>query len=102
MSTMEFAVSTDSNRPTTDTVRSETVVAAIAESVAELEGVAPTELAPLADTIDTDSVNRLVRWDRAHDTDGQWHITLRYEGYDVTVGSSGSIEIRDADGAAVR
>jgi hypothetical protein len=95
---MEFAVSADSNRPTIDTVRSETVVAAIAESVAELEGVAPTELAPLADSIDADSLNRLVRWERTRATDGEWRVTLRYEGYDVTVRSSGPIEISDAEG----
>jgi hypothetical protein len=98
MSTLEFAVSTGSNRPTIDTVRSETAVVAVVESVAELEGVGPTELPPLADSIDPDSLDRLVRWSRTRETDGEWHVTLRYEGYDVTVRSSATIEIREADG----
>lgn len=95
----EFAVSTDSNRPSRDTIRSETATQAIVQLVAELEDVSPAELPPLGESIDTDSLNYLIRSSRAREAYGPCRITLQYEGYGVTVRSSATIEIRDADGS---
>lgn len=95
----EFAVSIDSNRPSGDTVRSETATQAIVQLVAELEDVDPTELPPLGESIDTDSLDRLIRSSRAREAYGPCRITLQYEGYDVTVRSSATIEVREADGS---
>lgn len=65
----------------------------IVETVAEAEGVAPTELDPcLYDVIDPDALNELFQQQEAGlTTDGI--ISFTYHGYTVVVSSDSTVEI---------
>jgi len=63
----------------------------LAMAVASLEGVHPTELDPLAHTIDTDAIDRLVAEGKTPDVDGE--MTFEYAGYVVSVAPCGLAEL---------
>jgi arginase family enzyme len=67
-------------------------------SVAALEGVRPTELDPLAMTVDPDALDDLF----APGTEVRGRVSFTYEGYDVTVRSDGRLEVVPADEVALR
>jgi|GEM_PF-5307037 len=62
------------------------VVCTIVEAVADRETVSPLELPPLGDQIDCDALISLVTPKEDRRSNEVDRITLRYCGYDVTVG----------------
>ncbi|SFR74630.1 hypothetical protein SAMN04487947_4121 [Halogeometricum rufum] len=67
--------------------RSELVSTNVVLSVAAIENVEPTELPPLASTIDPDALDSLF----VEDVSGR--ISFSYAGYDVTIHAGGRLEI---------
>lgn len=78
-----------------ESVERDGVVFEVVTEIAAREGVSPTELPPLARTIDPDALSTLVdsRPDRAVT------VEFSYCGYDVTVESGDSISVRQATSA---
>ena len=75
---------------------SETVVT----TVAEREGVEPTELTPLYEVVDPDALDGLFApLGGSPSTEGE--VTFPYQGYEVTAYSTGRVELRPADDVAV-
>ena len=74
--------------------RERTPTVAIIEAVAAAEGVAPTELEPLYDEIDTDAVNRLLASDR-NSSSSNICIQLSVSGWQVFVRNDGAIRVCD-------
>jgi hypothetical protein len=70
--------------------------AAIAYSVAEVDGTDPTELEPLNDTVDTDALDRLFGTSPGVPRD-EGFLVFQFAGYDVTVFADGLVTIRDVD-----
>lgn len=68
---------------------------AVVRRVADFEGVDPTELLPLFDTIDPDALDAIVRSAAGND-DAGLRIEFTYHGYDVTVTGDGVVHV-DAD-----
>lgn len=66
---------------------------AIVEAVAAATGREHTDLPPLFDSIDTDSLNTIV-FGRSGQTDGPIRVTFPYADVDVTIGSDGEIVVR--------
>jgi|GEM_PF-1711219 len=86
----------DSSTTTTDAIsrvaRDKPVTEAIVETVAEIKGVGPLDLAPLYDVIDSDALNDFCR--------GKWSqppqslsVEFRYEGCTVIVGADGEVTV---------
>ena len=69
------------------------VCVAIVEAVAAAEGVAPTELPPLADDIDLEALETLV-------TSGDTTIRTSVHGWNVFVRSDGAIRVCDPSASA--
>lgn len=65
---------------------------AIIAAVAEEEGVDPTELPPLYRVIDTDALDSLFRTDRESGR-SEGRVVFPYRGYEITVYSTGRIEL---------
>lgn len=63
----------------------------IVEQVADVKGVSINELAPLYETVDTDALDLLFRVESDRETE-VGHVQLLYEGYTITVSSTGNIE----------
>lgn len=61
--------------------------------VAAATGHEPTELPPLYESIDADALEALISG-QAVSTDGSARVTFAYAGVEVTVRSSGEIEVR--------
>lgn len=68
---------------------SDECVFAIVSEVATREGVEPTDLPPLARTIDPDALRDVVDSGRG----GSVSVRFSYEGYDVTVDSDGDVRV---------
>lgn len=63
----------------------------IAEQIADVKGVSTDELDPLYETVDTDALDLLFR--TASDREAEiGHVQFLYEGYTITVSSTGNIE----------
>jgi hypothetical protein len=77
---------------------SELISTNVVLSVAALEGVRPTELEPLAMTVDPDALDGLF----APDASVRGQVSFTYAGYDVTVRSGGQLDIVPADEVALR
>lgn len=97
--TAEYEEPSGPDRLTIGPIRERTLAVAIVEATAELKGADPTELEPLSDRIDPESIDRLVRSTGAGDGASPFRLSFRYAGYDVTVRNPATVEIRDADGA---
>lgn len=68
---------------------------AVVERVAAREGVDPTELGvPLFESIDPDSLDRLVR-EASSERTPPIRVEFTYYGYDVTVASDGSVTVSE-------
>lgn len=63
-------------------------VSKVIETVAQAKGVDPLDLAPLADELDTDALNNLMTL-----SDGVVEVSFAYEGYTVTVRSTGRVAL---------
>ncbi|MFC7021024.1 MULTISPECIES: HalOD1 output domain-containing protein [Haloarcula] len=61
----------------------------IAGLLAEIEGCSPLDVGPLADSIDTDALNKLV----AQSTDEDFRITFSIDGYTAEVAGDRSVVI---------
>lgn len=61
---------------------------AVVEAVAAREGVAETELPPLADAVDPDALDAVV-----HEDDDRGRLSFEYHGYAVTVHADGSVTL---------
>lgn len=61
----------------------------VAEDVAWAKGVDPLEFGPLFDEVDTDALNNLLAR-----SSGEIAVTFEYEGYRVTVGSDGRVDLK--------
>lgn len=64
-------------------------------SISALEGAGPTDLPPLAETVNPDALDRLF----SPSTEVEGSVSFEYAGYEVTVNSDGRLEIipeRDA------
>lgn len=74
------------DRGTTDDL-----VVDIAEEIAAREGVEPTDLPPLARTVDPEALCALVASQSAESIT----VEFTYQGYHVTVTGGGGVEVRD-------
>nr|WP_225317676.1 HalOD1 output domain-containing protein [Haloferax sp. CBA1150] len=74
-----------------DRDRSEPLSTNVVMSIAAIEDIRPTQLPPLAGTIDPDALNTL--FEQSDDA----IISFSYAGYRVTLDSLGSLEIMPAD-----
>jgi len=68
----------------------ETVSNEVVMAVSESLGVAPTDLDPLAETVDCDALEAL---HRSMDPTGS--ISFQYEGFDVVVGGAGMVTVQE-------
>lgn len=64
------------------------VVAAVLEGVAEVEAIDPLELEPLSEYIDPDNLSGLRSQDNS-----KWQLTFHAYGYEIGVGSHGTVTI---------
>ncbi|WP_254530076.1 HalOD1 output domain-containing protein [Natrinema gelatinilyticum] len=64
----------------------------VIQTVAEREGVAPTDLPPLYDAIDPEALDSIF-------TAGQGHLVFPYYGYRITVSGDGRLDVDDSDDA---
>ncbi|MFC4451609.1 HalOD1 output domain-containing protein [Halorussus aquaticus] len=64
-------------------------------TVADIADADPLELEPLFETVEPDTLNDFVGTGGLPDVGG--HMSFTYENYDVTVHSSGLLEIESAD-----
>lgn len=71
----------------------EDVVFDVVNEVAARESVDPTELPPLAGTVDPDALSRLVD----SGSDRSIRVEFTYRGYDVTVSGDGRVAVRDGE-----
>lgn len=70
----------------------------VVETVADAEGIDPTELDPLYETIDPDSLDELFQ-DRLRRVDAPataGAVTFAYHGYEVRVTAGGRVSLEDA------
>lgn len=68
----------------------------VTEAVAAREGVDPVDLVtPLYDTIDPESLERLLDGNDGTPRDGWVQVTFSYYGYDVTVRSDGTVTLEE-------
>lgn len=74
-----------------DRETSDDVIVDVVTEIAAREGVEPTQLPPLARTIDSDALARLLD----SDPDQSVRVEFTYRGYDVNVDSAGSVDVRD-------
>lgn len=66
----------------------------VVETVANAEGVDPTELEPpLYDAVDPNAINDLFAATTAPNASRNGRLTFRYRGYDVTVRSDGTVSL---------
>ncbi|WP_254530451.1 HalOD1 output domain-containing protein [Natrinema gelatinilyticum] len=76
--------------------KSDTVVESLStrviETVAEREGVAPTNLPPLYEVIEPEALDSIF-------TAGRGHLVFPYYGYKITVSGDGRLEVDDSDDA---
>lgn len=68
------------------------VIVDVVTEVAKREGVEPTDLPPLARTIDPDALATIV----SSAEDRTVRVEFTYEGYDVTVETSGTVRVGNA------
>lgn len=69
---------------------------AVVESVAEAEGVDPTELTPLYAVVDPDALEALFRPNSpTRDRQIRGEIRFSYHGYDVRVTADGEVDVAD-------
>jgi len=70
----------------------ETVSNEVVMAVSEARGIAPTDLDPLAETVDCDALNDL------HESmDPGGSISFQYAGFDVVVGGNGLVLAQEQD-----
>lgn len=67
----------------------DSVTEAVVCAVADAEDASPLELRPLAEVIDTDALDELVRGD------GEVSVEFAYHGYRVSVSGAGRITVND-------
>ncbi|ADQ69371.1 hypothetical protein C499_12400 [Halogeometricum borinquense DSM 11551] len=67
--------------------QSELISTNIVLTIAAIEETEPTELPPLATTIDPDALDNLFT------EDSSGHVTFSYTGYEITIHNDGSLEI---------
>ncbi|MFB6178446.1 MAG: HalOD1 output domain-containing protein [Halorientalis sp.] len=71
---------------------------AIVEAVANVSGREPTAMRPLFEVLDPDAIDSLLpSGNEAHD--GSLSVSLRFDGYDVTVDDRGSVTIATSAGS---
>lgn len=70
---------------------------AIVTAVADAEGVEPTDLSPLYRVVDTDALDELFTSESSEESRTEQRVSFRYEGYEVTVYSSGRVDLDEAD-----
>lgn len=68
----------------------------IVKQVADAKGVAPTELSPLYETIDSGALDTLLE-SEMEAGEGTRHIRFQYEGYTVVADSDGQIDLATDD-----
>lgn len=68
----------------------------LVKEVADVKGVATTELSPLYETIDSEALDTLLQSDAGSDG-GVCRIQFQYEGHTVTVDSDGDIIVAEDD-----
>lgn len=68
-----------------------TVALSVIEAVAAVSGTEPTEFEPLYNAVDPDALNKLFA---SFQTRSEGLVSFTLDGYDVTVASSGEIEIQ--------
>jgi hypothetical protein len=73
---------------------------AVIEAVAEAADVDPIELGPLTDTVDPDALNTLFDSIDHERTETVRELTLRFEGRQVTVHSTGELFVQPLGPAA--
>lgn len=78
-----------SRRSTTTIENAEFPASAIADAVAEREGVEPTELPPLYDAIGPDILEVI----HEADTNSDQRVTFDYVGYTITVSADGTLQV---------
>lgn len=71
----------------------DSVTTSVVVSVAAVSGAEPTALPPLQRTLDTDALEAVLG--SAREADTELVVTFAYAGFHVTVGSCGSIRIRE-------
>lgn len=63
----------------------------IAESIAEIEGIGPTAMNPLGDTVEMDTLDTLIQSSK---NGSNFQITFSVQGYRIAVQGDGVIELR--------
>ena len=66
---------------------------AVVTTVAALDGVPPTELAPLYDAVEPDALDALFDHAERQDRPGDQRLCFAYAGYDVTVCGDGTVSV---------
>lgn len=69
------------------------LVLALSDALCELEGVTAGELPPIGDEVNLEALEELFHTLGSPDTSGMGEVTFRYLEYQITVHSSGQIEI---------
>ena len=66
---------------------------AVVDAVATLDGVSPTELAPLYDAVEPDALDALFEHADRQGRPGDQRLCFAYAGYDVTVCGDGTVSV---------
>ena len=91
-----FDARTGVYRTTHDDDRPWSASTTVVLALAEVTGIEPTDMLPLAGTVDPDALDSHVRYN-----DNDIAVSFEFHGYDVTVRGDGLIELEPADGQEV-
>lgn len=73
----------------------QSITTAIVTTIADCEEVAPTDLPPLYDRINTDALDKLIAHRNAERASGETQVSFHYYGYEVTVTDDRRVHVRD-------
>lgn len=74
---------------------SQSITMSVVNAVADCEGVAPTDLPPIHEQINTDALDNLIAHRDSEHASGGTQVTFDYYGYEVTVTDDKHVHVRD-------
>lgn len=94
--TVEYDAETETYRTSFDTT-TQSVSAAVISTIAAISETPPIELPPLYSVVEPDALEKVVDARATGPTGRDVHVSLSFEGYDVSIASYGIIEVRRPD-----
>lgn len=82
-----------SHPSTTSPETAQSITTTIVTTIADCEEVAPTDLPPLYNRINTDALDKLIAHRDSERASGETQVTFDYYGYEVTVTGDGHVHV---------